>query len=214
MTVRTVTLGTAGPDERDELRIVASTEMLAAVGEIARAVASLAGGERLARLLAQRLSAAQGEHEREAQVLDAMLPPIETMTDVAATQLRWNALARAAALTEFGAFTSAQLADLRGAKTANPHTTTGRWLSANRVFAVDTAAGRLFPAFQFAQGEPLPVIGRILEALGGQVRGWELLLWFTGSNGHLGGARPVDRLAKAPDEVVAAAAYQASLSED
>ncbi len=214
MAVRTMTLGTAGSDQRDELRIVASTEILAAVGEIARVVATFAGGEQLARLVAERLTAAQGDHAREAQILDAMLPPIETMTNVAATQLRWNAVARAEALREFGAPTSAQLAELRGAKTANPHTTTSRWLSAKRVFAVDTAAGRLFPAFQFAQGEPLPVIGRILAALRGQVQGWELLLWFTGSNGYLGGARPVDQLAKAPEEVVAAAASQASLSED
>jgi hypothetical protein len=58
------------------------------------------------------------------------------------------------------------------------------------------------------------VICRILAALKGQVRGWELLLWFTGSNGHLDGARPVDLLESDPDQVVAAAAYQASLSED
>jgi hypothetical protein len=58
------------------------------------------------------------------------------------------------------------------------------------------------------------VISRILAALKGQVRGWELLLWFTGSNGYLGGARPVDLLESDPDQVVAAAASQASLSED
>ncbi len=206
--------GAAAPEEREELRIVASAEMLAAVGEIARAVAGLAGGERLARLLAQRLTAVQGEHERESQILDAMLPPIETMTDVAATQLRWNALAREAALTEFGALTSAQLAELRGSRTANPHTTTSRWLAANRVFAIETAAGRLFPAFQFDQGQPRPILRHVLEALGGQVRDWELLLWFTGSNGYLDGARPVDRLVQRSEEVVGAAAYQASLSED
>ncbi len=214
MTVRTMILGPATLDEGEELTIVASAEMLAAVGEIARAVATLAGGERLAHLLAHRLTVAQGEHERESQILDAMLPPIKTMTDVAATQLRWNAIAREAALREFGALTSAQLAELRGAKTANPHTTTSRWLAANRVFALETAAGRLFPTFQFAQGEPRPVMSRVLDSLRGQVRGWDLLLWFTGSNGYLDGARPVDRLAETPDEVVAAAVYQASLSED
>jgi len=58
------------------------------------------------------------------------------------------------------------------------------------------------------------VTSRVLGALRGQVGGWELLLWFTGSNGYLAGARPVDGLAEAPDKVVAAAAYQASLSDD
>jgi hypothetical protein len=58
------------------------------------------------------------------------------------------------------------------------------------------------------------VISKILAAMKGQLRGWELLLWFTGSNGYLNGTRPVDLLESVPDQVVAAAAYQASLSED
>lgn len=213
MRPQTLTLGTA-TGERDEIRIVGRPDLVAALAEIAHAVTDLYGGERLVRLLAQRLTATEGEMERESKVLDAMLPPIETLTDAATTQLRWNALARGNALQEFGAFTSARLAEMRGANTTNPHATTGRWLASGRVFAIETPSGRLFPAFQFEQGEPRPVIRRILVALDRQLRGWELLAWFTGSNGHLAGARPVDRLDDAPDEVVAAAAYQASLSED
>jgi hypothetical protein len=213
MRPQTVTLG-ASTGERDEIRIVGRPDVVAALAQIAQVMTDLAGGERLVRLLAQRLTATEGEMEREAKVLDAMLPPVEALTDAATTQLRWNALARRNALQEFGALTSAQLAEMRGANTTNPHATTGRWLTADRVFAIETPSGRLFPAFQFAQGEPRPVIRRALTALDHQLRGWELLAWFTGSNGHLAGARPVDRLDEAPDEVVAAAAHQASLSED
>jgi hypothetical protein len=50
--------------------------------------------------------------------------------------------------------------------------------------------------------------------LDGTLRGWEVLAWFTGSCGRLGGTRPVDRLDDAAGDVVAAAAHQASLSED
>lgn len=213
MRPQTLTLGTV-TGERDEIRIVGRPDLVATLAQIAHAMTDLDGGERLVRLLAQRLTATEGEMERESKVLDAMLPPVETLTDAATTQLRWNALSRAAALQEFGAFTSAQLAEARGANTTNPHATTSRWLTANRVFAIETPPGRLFPAFQFAQGEPRPVIRRVLAALDRQLRGWELLAWFTGSNGHLAGARPVDRLDDAPDDVIAAAAYQASLSED
>ena len=39
-------------------------------------------------------------------------------------------------------------------------------------------------------------------------------MWFTGSSGYLDGARPVDLLETDPEVVVAAAAYQASLSRD
>jgi len=74
--------------------------------------------------------------------------------------------------------------------------------------------GALLPAFQFRNGEPRPIIADILEALDGQLKGWEILLWFTGSSGSLDGGRPVDVLAKSPDEAVMAASYQASVSED
>jgi hypothetical protein len=210
MRPQTVTLG-AITGERDEIRIVGRPDLVAALAQIAQAMTNLAGGERLVRLLAQRLTATEGEMERESKVLDAMLPPVEALTDAATTQLRWNALARGNALQEFGASAPSSL---RCAVRTNPHATTSRWLTSNRVFAIDTPSGRLFPAFQFAQGEPRPVIRRVLAALDRQLRGWELLAWFTGSNGHLAGARPVDRLDDAPDEVIAAAAYQASLSDD
>ena len=45
------------------------------------------------------------------------------------------------------------------AETADPTTQPGtvdRWLDQGRIFAVDSPGGPLFPAFQFAQGEPLP----------------------------------------------------------
>lgn len=209
----TVTIASSGAD-RASLNIVGPAEVVAGMSEMAIALQGLPGGARLIRLIAIRLRGMRDEAEREGAVLDGILPPIEVLSGDALTQLHWNGVARAEALREFGALNSAQLAEERGSDTANPHTTTSRWVSAGRVFAVETPAGRVFPAFQFVRGAPRPVISRILAALKGQVRGWELLLWFTGSNGFLEGARPVDLLESDPDHVVAAAAYQASLSED
>ena len=181
---------------------------------VARLATRMAGGEPFVRLLMTRLEAVNGEVEREVQVLDAMLPPVSVLSDAATMQLMWNAKARADSLKEFGALTAAQIEEIRGVHTANPHATVSRWVKEGRLFAVDSAEGRLFPAFQFSHGAPRPVIAQILAALAGQLRGWEILLWFTGSSGYLDGARPVDRLSGAPNEVVAAAAYQAALSED
>jgi hypothetical protein len=177
-------------------------------------VASSPGGEPFARLLIRRLEAASGEVEREALVLEAMLPQVSVLADAATTQLIWNAKARADALIEFGALTPMQIEEMRGVQTKNAHSIVSRWVKESRVFAVDTPGGRVFPGFQFSGGEPRPVIARVLAALGTELRGWEVLTWFTGSSGYIDGDRPVDLLETAPDEVVAAAAYQASLSED
>lgn len=121
---------------------------------VARVAARLAGGEAMMRLLAERLDAVAGEADRERHVLEAMLPPVEVLAEAATTQLMWNAKARAEALTEFGALTAAQIAELRGVDTTNPHSTVSRWLQENRIVAVDSSQGRLFPAFQFEEGRP------------------------------------------------------------
>ena len=184
------------------------------VAEVVARLASRAGGEPFVRLLMTRLQAMDGEVGREAEVLDAMLPPVSVLSDAATTQLLWNAKARADSLKEFGALTAAQIEEIRGVHTANPHATVSRWVKEGRLFAVDSADGRLFPGFQFRHGAPRTIIARVLAALAGQLRNWDILLWFTGPSGYLDGARPVDRLSDSPDAVVAAAAYQAALSED
>jgi hypothetical protein len=184
------------------------------VAEVAARLATRAGGEPFVRLLMTRLEAIDGEVEREVEVLEAMLPPASVLSGAATTQLMWNAKARADALKEFGALNAAQIEEIRGVHTANPHATVSRWVKEGRLFAVDSADGRLFPGFQFSHGAPRTVIARVLAALAGQLHNWEILLWFTGPSGFLDGARPVDRLSDSPDAVVAAAAYQAALSED
>jgi hypothetical protein len=187
---------------------------LDAIADLTRAISALPGAAEIARTMAVRLRRTGAEAEREAQLVDLLMPAPATLSEAATLQMRRNAAAREAALAEFGAMTSADVAAARGSRARNPHTTTSRWLSEGQVFAVETPGGRLFPSFQLADGAPRPAVARVLAALDGQLRGWEILLWFTGSNGRLDGARPVDRLEIAPDDVVAAAAYQASLSDD
>lgn len=195
-----------------------SPEARSEVGSALERVAEkFAGGDSFARLLTARLDAAAGDAERERTVLDAILPPHEVLAlaNAATVQLFWNARARGEAVAEFGALTAARIAELRGVETDNPHPIVSRWLKERRVFAVDSPQGRLIPAFQLDEnGEPRPAIAQVLAALSGELRDWEILLWFTGSSGHLGGARPADLLDSKPDAVIAAAAYQASLSED
>ncbi len=203
----------AGTD-RDELRISGDPETLALVRALAASLVTGPGAVPMARLLAERLASLDDERSRELTIIDALLPPLATISDAGLTQLRWNAVARQEALREFGAPTAAEIAAQRGARTTNPHVTTSRWVSAGRVFAVETPGGRRFPGFQLRDGEPRPEIAHVLAALRGALHGWELLLWFTGSNGYLDGARPVDLLDRNPDAVVGAAREQAAQSED
>jgi hypothetical protein len=132
-------------------------------------------------------------------------------TDAATTQIAWNAAARADAIAEFGVLTAVEI---QRAAAATESDAIDRMIGDGCVFAVEGPDGPLFPAFQFADGEPRAAIAKVLKALAGELRSWEILAWFTGSSGFLDGARPVDLLSDAPDDVVAAAAYQASLSED
>ncbi len=112
------------------------------------------------------------------------------------------------AIAEFGALSAAQI------DAAHAEGTAARWLLQERVFSVPGPEGALLPAFQFHQEQPRPIVAQILRALDGQLKGWEIVLWFTGSSGALDGRRPVDVLTSSPEEAVVAAAYQASLSHD
>lgn len=146
-----------------------------------------------------------------AVAIDALTPRLGVLTPARVLQARRNAEARANLLQEFGAYSTAELATLRETTGRNVSALPGRWLGEGRIFGLKHAGERRFPAFQFDnEGQPLPTVRRVLDALGGSLRGWEIALWFTTPNGYLEGSRPVDLVRRAPDDVVAAAAYEAA----
>ena len=79
-----------------------------------------------------------------------------------------------------------------------------KWKREGRIFAVQHDGKYLFPAFQFADGEPLPIIRKILEALPEDMCPWETAFWFESGNGWLGGEVPQECL-KNESEVIDAA---------
>jgi len=136
------------------------------------------------------------------QILPRDIPPPSRLL-----QVRRNAQARTNLAAEFGLFSSAELAELRGAATGNPSSEPGRWLREQRVFSVN-APDRRFPGFQFDNtGRPRPVVAEVLAVLGELLQGWELALWFVGPNPNLEGRRPVDLIDADPDGVVDAARF-------
>ena len=78
----------------------------------------------------------------------------------------------------------------------NPSAPSSEWKREGQVFAIQDGEKDLFPAFQFADGKPLPIIQKILKALPEDMSPWETAFWFESSNGWLGGEVPQECLKK------------------
>jgi hypothetical protein len=141
------------------------------------------------------------------ELAKAMTPHTAVPTPAIVLQARRNADARSRLLGEFGALTSAQVAELAGSEAKNSSALASRWRREGRLVAVDHHGTLYFPAFQFdPHGRPKPVIAEALEHLeGAEVTAWQQALWFTTANGWLEGRRPVDLLDEQPGAVTAAA---------
>ena len=141
-------------------------------------------------------------------VLDALTPKERgPLSSAAVLQARRNAQARSELLDEFGALTSAEVADAAGSRAGNRSALANRWRDEGRVFAVRVGDQQLYPAFQFGEdGRPLEAVVAALALLGpGGLSDWQTALWFTSPNGWLGGRRPVDLLGEEPAAVAGAA---------
>lgn len=160
----------------------------------------------LADLMSVVFEMEQTTSESRRQVLRALLPEERlTVTPAVLVQLQRNAQAHADLAAEFGLLGSADVSALAGSTATNTAALASRWRQEGKIFGVDVHGTLRFPGFQFnEQGQPLPVIANILSLLPHLPR-WELALWFTGGNGWLGGARPVDVLTSDPAPVLDAA---------
>lgn len=144
------------------------------------------------------------------QLIESMLPAV-VPSAARVLQARRNALAREALLREFGAPTSAEVAELAGSRAANKAALANRWKQEGRIFSVTHHGQTLFPAYQFdGEGQPYPAVAEVLASLGQQDRDWPLAVWFIAANGWLGGRRPVDLLESDPAAVAEAARHEAS----
>ena len=76
----------------------------------------------------------------------------------------------------------------------NPSAPSAKWKREGQVFAIQDGEKDLFPAFQFADGKPLPIIQKILKALPEDMSPWETAFWFESSDGWLGGKTPQECL--------------------
>ncbi|ANF25778.1 hypothetical protein [Stutzerimonas stutzeri] len=82
------------------------------------------------------------------------------------------------------------------------------WKDEGRIFAIRYDCTTFFPSYALdvdAGYLPYPIIASVLQAFGAKRSGWELAYWFASVNSFLGGLRPQDLIASAPERVLAAA---------
>jgi hypothetical protein len=88
-----------------------------------------------------------------------------------------------------------------------------RWLRERQIFAFIHQRHFWFPAFQFAAGEPKPVVYEVLHRIQ-PLNGWQAMFWFVGANGWLEAGAPVDLIDSDPVAVVLAASHANDLMSD
>ena len=176
----------------------------------------ITGDEGDVRLAGSIVELARAHREAAESLIDALSPTL-VLGPATTEQLRLNAEARAAFLTEWPSLTSAQVADLLGSTAKNRAALAHKLSGRGAIFGVQFKRQDLYPAFQFdpVQGQPLPGLPGVLAALArAGLRGWEIAFWCVQPNGWLDGdARPVDLLASSPGAVIEAAAREADIPE-
>lgn len=190
---------------RSAVAISGDEELLGSFVQVVRRLSH--GPTTSAAVIETILSVLANEPTSRERYIDALMTGLGVADRSELPQLLRNARRRTELLREFEPLTSAQVAELRGSTAENRAAIASRWKSEGRIFSVKYQKSELYPAFEFDEdGEPRPVIRRVLEAIGGR-DGWELALWFTAANSWLDDKRPVDLLdkAKREDEIVEAA---------
>ncbi len=137
------------------------------------------------------------------KILDVILPDaprarVETELDID------NARLRSEYLKETPLLAGVEVRAASGLHPRNKSEPASRWKREGKLFAVRFQGIDLYPAFQFVDGVPRPVIKEILAALPNDMTGWQIAMWFASGNGWLDGAEPQDCLSD-PNAIVDAA---------
>lgn len=148
-------------------------------------------------------------HEREslerlAEVLVPRTPPSPRLLKEAAMLVQ----ARKAVLESGDWLTAAEVAQLAGLSTRNPSAQPNKWKKQGLIFAISHNGVDYFPGYGLdreASFRPLKAMANVIEAFAGHKDGWGMAYWFRSDNSFLGGKRPQDLLATAPDRVIEAA---------
>jgi hypothetical protein len=150
----------------------------------------------------------EARHRRAAEQLNGLDPRVLAVYE----RMYARELAcRERVLERYPALRVNQIADRRHRRIGA--TLVRRWLRERQIFAFIHQRHYWFPAFQFAAGEPKPVVYEVLHRIQ-PVNGWQAMFWFAGANGWLEASAPVDLIDRDPVAVVLAAAHANDLMSD
>ena len=107
-------------------------------------------------------------------------------------------------MNETPMLTAAQIQRMSGLGSKNASEPASRWKAEGKTFAVRVRGRDHYPAFQFEDGSPRPVMKAILAAVPETMTAWQKAIWFASGNGWLDGDEPRHRLDDG-DSVVEAA---------
>ena len=126
-----------------------------------------------------------------AQILTRLLTPRQDVdTDLALD----NFALRQEYLDETPLLTAKQIHGMSGLRSSNPSEPASRWKKEGKTFALRIQRRDLYPAFQFQDGMPRPVIKEVLAVLPAGMTSWQKAFWFASGNGWLDGDEPQQRL--------------------
>lgn len=127
---------------------------------------------------------------------DRYSPEIPIPSPATIEQVRRNLELRVSLLTEFGAVSADEVAELVGSEAKRPSATVENWRRSNRVVAVRWRNQTLVPGFQLlSDGQPDGNLRPVLKVLRDQgFSDWAAALWWVLPSPGLGGGRPVDLL--------------------
>ena len=163
----------------------------------------------VARLPSMALMHRQALTERNIELMIESILPDMPRADIRAQLEIDNARLRADYLQETRMLTATEIRAGSGLNPKNASEPASRWKREDRIFAVRHGGRDLYPAFQFADGQPRRVIKDVLAQMPRWATPWQIALWFASGNGWLDGATPEERL-DAPGEVVEAVLHLAT----
>lgn len=146
--------------------------------------------ERLLIQVKARLIDRPREHQQPAPVRDRDFDLNQPAAPADASTLAW----RQWFIDNVRCLTAADIARECGHQARNTSATASRWTGEGKIFCVRHGGQFLYPAFQFRNGHPHPLVARILHELGSDPTGWDQAFFFATPNANLAGDKPMERL--------------------